>query len=154
LDKEYKRVCLDIWGCIPTDVAWAKGTDLYINRLEWEYEQASEEQSKRFDELPIDRFLDYKEINDFMREVNTKVAIKSRAYRLVKKPIFSELSTFGDVMKLDEFIECCEDGSFIDYDGFGRYVKNNMESDIDIYPSDVKHKSIRTDFDTIIWFNR
>jgi hypothetical protein len=27
--QEYFRVCLEIWGCIPVDVNWAKGTNIY-----------------------------------------------------------------------------------------------------------------------------
>jgi len=57
-------------------------------------------------------------------------------------------------MPLDKFIDFVKEGGFIDYDGFGNYVKNNEISDIEIYPSDLKYHSIRKDFDTIIWFNR
>jgi hypothetical protein len=57
-------------------------------------------------------------------------------------------------MSLKNFISNVKSGGFIDYDGFGRYVRNNEESDITILPSDIKHKSIRKDFDTIIWFNK
>lgn len=66
----------------------------------------------------------------------------------------SELSDYGDVMSLESFIECVKDGGFIDYDGFGYYVKDGKESNVMIIPSDVKRKRIRTDFDTVIWFNR
>jgi hypothetical protein len=66
----------------------------------------------------------------------------------------SELPDYGDVMTLEHFIENVKDGGFIDYDGFGNYVKDGKMSNIEIYPSDVKHNMIRKDFDTIIWFNR
>ena len=70
-------------------------------------------------------------------------------------PVFeNEIPDYGDVMPLKEFIECCKSGGFIDYDGSGSYVKDGKESNISIYPSDVKFNSIRTDFDTIIWYNR
>jgi hypothetical protein len=58
------------------------------------------------------------------------------------------------VMSIKDFIGCVKCGGFIDYDGFGRYVKDNQETNIEIYPSDVKHKAIRKDFDTIVWYNR
>ena len=77
-----------------------------------------------------------------------------REKRMLMTPEFSELSTYGNVMTLKEFIECVEDGGFIDYDGWGNYVRDGKESNIMIKPSDVKHNSVRTDFDTIIWFNR
>ena len=69
-------------------------------------------------------------------------------------PALSELDNNGHVMTIKNFIATVKMGGFVDYDGFGRYVKDNQESDIEIYPSDVKYKSIRTDFDKIIWFNK
>jgi len=74
--------------------------------------------------------------------------------RMEKTPEFSKLSDFGSVMTLADFIENVKCGGFIDYDGYGHYVKDGKESDIEIYPSDVKKGNIRKDFDTIIWFNR
>ena len=71
-----------------------------------------------------------------------------------KEPVFDELSDYGDVMPLTAFIECVKDGGFIDYDGFGYYVRDGKESDIMIHPSDIKRGNVRKDFDTIIWFNR
>ena len=57
-------------------------------------------------------------------------------------------------ISLKDFIECVKCGGFINYDGYGKYVKNGMETDIEIYPSDVKNKNVRKEFDKIIWFNR
>lgn len=68
--------------------------------------------------------------------------------------MFDEMPTYGDVMLLSDFIDNVKGGGFIDYDGFGNYCRDNKMSNIEIYPSDVKRESIRTDFDTIIWFNR
>jgi hypothetical protein len=78
----------------------------------------------------------------------------NREKRMLMTPVFSELSTYGDVMTLKEWLECVACGGFIDYDGSGNYVRDGKESNISIYPSDVRHDSIRDDFDTIIWFNR
>ena len=77
----------------------------------------------------------------------------SKEYRLIKPYELKELSG-GDVMSLQHFIDCCESGGFIDYDGYGYYVKDGKESDIYIYPSDVKAGKVRKDFDTVVWFNR
>lgn len=77
-----------------------------------------------------------------------------RTIRLNKQPTFMPLSTYGDVMPLTEFVANVQGGGFIDYDGFGRYVKNGQETDIEVYPSDVKAGALRSDFDTIVWFNR
>jgi hypothetical protein len=77
-----------------------------------------------------------------------------REKRMIMPYKLSELSKFGDVMSLEDFIGCVDCGGFIDYDGYGRYVKDGQETDIEIHPSDLKHLSIRTEFDTIVWFNR
>ena len=78
-----------------------------------------------------------------------------RELRLLMTPEFTrDVKESDHVMSLEEFIETCNDGCFIDYDGFGHYVRDGKMSNIDIYPSDVEHKSIRKDFDTIVWFNK
>ena len=74
--------------------------------------------------------------------------------RLIKKPVYSKISDFGDIMTLEHFKENVECGGFIDYDGYGHYVKDGKESNIEIYPSDVKAGKVRENFDTIVWFNR
>jgi hypothetical protein len=84
----------------------------------------------------------------------SKIANLDREKRLIMPYEFDELPDYGDVMPLADFIQYVNDGSFIDYDGHGYYVKDNKESNIMIIPSDVKHNSVRKDFDTIVWFNR
>lgn len=64
-----------------------------------------------------------------------------------------EMPKFGDVFPVKEFIEDCESGMFIDYDGYGHPVKDNlMDESIIIKPSQVI--LIPSDADSIIWFNR
>jgi len=77
-----------------------------------------------------------------------------RQERMLRPIILAELPTYGDVMSLADFIDCVNCGGFIDYDGYGHYVKNGMESNIEIFPSDIKFFMIRPEFDTIIWYNR
>lgn len=120
--------------------------------LEKELEIADDEYEKAFNECPSN--LTFEEFHNYMSSFNRKCAEISRKLRMIKTPVFSELSTFGDVMSIGEFISAVECGGFIDYDGYGLYVKDGMESDITIYPSDHKNGAIRKDFDTIIWFNR
>lgn len=117
-----------------------------------ELDIAREESQEAFRSVPDN--LSYQGFMDYMEKSNKKVMEASRKYRMIKTPKFSELPKFGDVMPLSEFIECVNSGGFIDYDGSGNYVKDGMESDIDIYPSDVAHGCVRKDFDTIIWYNR
>ena len=31
--KEYEDVCLTIWGALPYDITWAKGTSIYQKKL-------------------------------------------------------------------------------------------------------------------------
>lgn len=83
-----------------------------------------------------------------------KINALDRERRLIMPAVISGDVDNGDVMSLKEFISCCKSGGFIDYDGFGYYVKDGKEYNIEIYPSDVKHNTIRKDFDTIVWFNR
>jgi hypothetical protein len=78
----------------------------------------------------------------------------SRKMRLLQKPKFSEIPDYGDLMKISEFIECCESGGFIDYDGYGKYSRMGRISDITIYPSDIEAGEFRKDFDHVVWFNR
>lgn len=121
-------------------------------RLLKKLEDARNLNQKVFDKCPhglsYDRFMAY------MEESNKKVSKASRKYRMIKKPTYSELPDFGDVMSLEDFIDNVKSGGFIDYDGSGNYVKDGMESDITIYPSDYDFGAIRTDFDTIIWYNK
>ncbi len=96
----------------------------------------------------------YKEYLEYCEPERGEIKILNRERRMIQPIEYSELSTFGDVMTLAEFMRNVKDGGFIDYDGFGRYVKDGKETNIEIYPSDVKRGTIREGFDTIIWFNR
>ena len=78
-----------------------------------------------------------------------------RERRMLITPEFTrDCEKDDDVMSLKDFIEAVKDGCFIDYDGFGHYVRDGKMSNIDIYPSDIQYDSIRDDFDTIVWFNK
>ena len=92
----------------------------------------------------------------YMKSTWDKQAKLNREKRMLMIPEFTDrdFDADDDVMSLKNFIENVNDGGFIDYDGFGRYIRGNQESNIDIYPSDIRHDAIRDDFDTIIWFNR
>jgi hypothetical protein len=123
-----------------------------IKFLESEIEKVRELDSERFKNAPEN--MNFQEFQTYMSETSDKLSELSRELRLIIEPTYSELPNYGTVMSMQEFIECVESGGFIDYDGFGHYVKDGKESNIVIYPSDVLLKKIRTDFDTIIWYNR
>ena len=74
--------------------------------------------------------------------------------RMNKEPEFTETSNIGDIMSLENFIGHAKGGGLLNSDGFGIYMKDGKESNVEIYPSDVKKENIRQDFDTIIWFNK
>jgi len=86
--------------------------------------------------------------------VHKKLGKLSREKRLLMTPEYDTLPDYGSVMSMKDFLSCVRSGGFIDYDGHGCYVKDGKISNINIYPSDVAHKAVRKDFDTIIWFNR
>jgi hypothetical protein len=70
---------------------------------------------------------------------------------------------FGDVMSLNEFIECCEHNSFIDYDGHASEIllNGNIIYDKGFCPSDaLKNKkkllSLQTELGAleVVWYNK
>lgn len=115
-------------------------------------EEASEKSQKAFHNAPPG--MDYVGFMEYMEETNEPVAIASRNYRMVQTPEFEEIPNYGDVMTLDEFIDCCNSGGFIDYDGSGNYVTEDHMTNISIFASDVENDSIRKDFYKIVWFNK
>ena len=116
-------------------------------------DDANEEHSKQW-EMAMN-MPSWSDFESHMQQYSEKVAIASREYRLLQVPVMTEIKgNNGDRMSLRDFICDCNDGGFIDYDGFGRYIRGFKESDINIYPSDVKHGKTRTDFAEIMWYNR
>lgn len=62
---------------------------------------------------------------------------------------------FGDLMTIQEFIECVKDGTFIDYDGFGNYATATHVSNAYLQPSDIKDKGFDVlNFTHVLWYNR
>ncbi len=58
-----------------------------------------------------------------------------------------------DVMTVEEFRQSCDSGMFIDYDGYGYPVRNNMaDPKCQVYPSNLS--CIPSDATHIVWFNR
>lgn len=125
-----------------------------IETIKKELNEAYEESQKHFEKAPLEPMMNFQELEEYMRPVNIKVSRLSREYRMNVEPKFEDIPDNGQIMMLENFIKDCNDGFFINYDGFGQYIRNNKMSNIEIYPSDVKNNSIRKDFNTIIWFNR
>jgi hypothetical protein len=123
-----------------------------IEELEKELEIAENEEQEVFNKL--EPGLTIEQFYAAMEESGKKNAKISRELRLLLIPEYRDLPTYGTVMSLKEFKSDCRSGGFIDYDGFGHYVKDGKESNITIYPSDVIKNKVRKDFDTIVWYNR
>ena len=76
---------------------------------------------------------------------------------------FDKEKSYGDVMSLEDFLDSCDSGCFIDYDGFMReiIIHGKVVSDEMIYPSDaleMKTKLIQLQNEEgpieIVWYNR
>ena len=88
---------------------------------------------------------------DEMSEMNKK-EWRDRA-RVFEEGFIHDISEFGDLMTLEEFIESVDNGSLIDYDGFGQPVYNGKMSHISVYPSDYE-LLLPKETTHIIWFNK
>ena len=125
-------------------------------KLEAEYDKLSDEAEELFQKTPMglkpDEF--EKWYSENVTPANKKVSAISRKMRLIAPYKLGKIPDYGDVMTLKQFIGNVKSGGFMDYDGFGRYVKGDKESNIDIYPSDILKNEYRKDFDKIVWFNR
>lgn len=123
-----------------------------LPELEKRREELEEAYDKKWNECPGG--LDFKQFHEFFEPEVSQLAEISRKMRLVQDYKLEEIPDYGDVMTLEDFIECCKSGGFIDYDGSGNYARDGKMSNITIKASDVRHNTIRTDFDTVVWFNR
>lgn len=75
-------------------------------------------------------------------------------YRLLQTPEMEPIPSYGDHMTMEHFVNCCQVGGFIDYDGSGQYATATEMSDIIVEPSDIKSGVYRKDFTHVVWFNR
>jgi len=83
---------------------------------------------------------------------------KVSEYRIMlismQKFTLSNFDNYGDYMTINEFIESCNYGAFIDYDGYGLLCIGNQKTNINIYPSDIKHNPDLSRFDGVMWYNK
>ena len=125
--------------------------ELRLLELDIEIELKRTEISMKEEEDPTDS---WEEFCEYMKPEWDELAKLDRERRMLMTPEFDVLPDYGDVMSLEHWLECVAEGGFIDYDGHGYYVRDGKESNIMLHPSDVKHNSVRKDFDTIIWYNK
>ena len=117
------------------------------------YEKACDVAEEKQDNMPLE--MDFSEHNKYITNIWKRAVGLGRKYRMIKSDYkMSEIHEYGDHMTLENFIDCCKSGVFIDYDGFGHYATNKEESNILIKPSDIKAKKYREDFTHVVWYNR
>lgn len=65
-------------------------------------------------------------------------------------------SQYGDLMTVEEWLDCVKTGGFIDYDGSGSLATKDGVCDIRIQPSDIT--ALKLELPTwcthIVWYNR
>lgn len=119
--------------------------------LKEELEKAQQEYSKAFRTMG-DKSLE--EYEAYLEPLANKVLSLTREVRFIQKPKYEAIPSYSDIMTLDEFIDSVKEGSFDDYDGHGNYANAKQMTDIRVYPSDLKHNTIRREFTHVVWFNR
>jgi hypothetical protein len=60
----------------------------------------------------------------------------------------------GDLIPLQEWIDCVKCGGFIDYDGYGELATETQTSNIMISPSEYKNYDFPDWVTHIMWYNR
>lgn len=98
----------------------------------------------------------FKRVQAISKPFKKKIAELERENRMERPASLGEEVDHKeeDVMSLNDWKECVNQGLFIDYDGYGEYVKDGRKTKIEIYPSDLKYGAIREEFDTVVWYNR
>ena len=120
--------------------------DIYI--LRQEQTKFLQDQSLTFEEWSSKTKPIASKLNKLFVEKSLQVNIK-----------WSELPDYGNLMTLQDFLKSCKEGSFIDYDGHGKFSDGKRESNINIYPSHITEElKIRSDIDSylthVIWYNK
>ena len=60
----------------------------------------------------------------------------------------------ADIYTIEEWREQCDQGNFIDYDGFGYLGTEDSESDVQVWPSIAKETALLPQYTHIWWYNR
>ena len=67
-----------------------------------------------------------------------------------------EVSSYGDLIPIDKFLESVDNGCFIDYDGYGYWSTTTHQLNDKVYPSRVKSgQTVPPQWAThVSWMNR
>ncbi len=87
-----------------------------------------------------------------------KVLSKGHKIPYILKPFYVQKdgARLGDLMTCEDFSQCVENGTFIDYDGHGYFCTAEMQSDILVTPSTFHFlwPCVEWRLTYIIWFNK
>lgn len=84
------------------------------------------------------------------RAVNLTIELAPTSILRMAKPKSEPIPKVGNHM----FIEYCEEGDFIDDDGYGNYATvTEMMSNKHVVPSDVEDDKIYRRYTHVVWFN-
>lgn len=65
------------------------------------------------------------------------------------------LPDYGHLYPLEEFINHCKDGCFIDWDGIGYYATNDqIDRELEAKPSEILKGKVNKNFTHVMWFNK
>jgi len=81
-------------------------------------------------------------------------SLLGRMKALAEEPELEPHGEHGDLMTLAEWIEDCESGYFIDYDGYGRIATEDGRTSIEISPSERTYFDFPAWATHIAWYNR
>lgn len=73
--------------------------------------------------------------------------------RLVKTPTLFDIRN-GEHLEFTRFVDLIIDGKLSDDNVYGYYATNNMQSNVLVYPSDIKSSMYRIDFTHVVIFNK
>jgi len=122
-----------------------------------ELEAYIDEQKPMKEKLMSEAF-DAPEVQGFMRLSRIAcepIAMADMYLRKIQTDFeMSKFPDYGDLMTLENFKDNVYCGGFIDSDGSGNYSTETEESDISIFPSDIKEGVYRDDFTHVVWYNK
>jgi len=61
---------------------------------------------------------------------------------------------FGDKFTLEEFVQACQSGVFVDSDGTGYYAESDRDSNKVARPSDIRAGLVNSSFSHVMWYNK
>jgi len=100
----------------------------------------------------VDNFFEvYESISaPYFKELSILCAQRS----LLLEPEYEPIPEYCVLMTLDEYVEACKGGLFIESDGGGYYSTDKLMTRISCNPKFAVAGVLRTDFTHIAWFNK